>query len=163
MGGLVAAAVAREEPGRVASLTLVYPAGLGEEIDREYVDGFVAASSRRDLKPVLQRLFADPDLVTRSMVDDVLKYKRLDGVDASLRALAADLFPDGRQQRSLDLDAYDGPVLVIWGEQDAVIPAAHAQAAPAGAETQLLAGAGHSPHLESAGEFNRIVTGFLSR
>jgi pyruvate dehydrogenase E2 component (dihydrolipoamide acetyltransferase) len=163
MGALVAAAIAREEPARVASLTLVDPAGLGEEIDREYVDGFVAATSRRELKPVLQRLFADPELVTRSMVDDVLKYKRLDGVDASLRALAADLFPDGRQQRSLELDTYDGPVLVIWGEQDQVIPAAHAGAAPDGAETQILAGAGHSPHLESAGEFNRIVAGFLAR
>jgi pyruvate dehydrogenase E2 component (dihydrolipoamide acetyltransferase) len=163
MGALVAAAIAREEPGRVASLTLVDPAGLGEEIDREYVDGFVAATSRRELKPVLQRLFADPELVTRSMVDDVLKYKRLDGVDEALQALAADLFPDGRQQRSLELDAYDGPVLVIWGEQDQVIPAAHAGSAPAGAETEILAGAGHSPHLESAGEFNRIVASFLAR
>jgi pyruvate dehydrogenase E2 component (dihydrolipoamide acetyltransferase) len=162
MGALVAAAVARAEPDRVASLTLVDPAGFGEEIDREYVDGFVAASSRRELKPVLQRLFADPELVTRSMVDDVLKYKRIDGVDEALRALAGELFPDGHQQRTLDLGAYDGPVLVVWGERDQVIPAAHAAAAPARAQTQVLAGAGHSPHLEAAGEFNRIVTGFLS-
>jgi pyruvate dehydrogenase E2 component (dihydrolipoamide acetyltransferase) len=162
MGALVAAAIAHDDPARVASLTLVDAAGLGEEIDREYVDAFVAASSRRDLKPVLQRLFADPDLVTRAMVDDVLKYKRLDGVDEALHALAADLFPDGRQQRSLDLEGYGGPVLVIWGEQDQVIPVAHAQSAPAGARTQIVAGAGHSPHLESAGEFNRIVEGFLA-
>jgi pyruvate dehydrogenase E2 component (dihydrolipoyllysine-residue acetyltransferase) len=163
MGGLVAAALALEAPGRVASLTLVDPAGLGEEIDREYVDGFVAATSRRELKPVLQRLFADEDLVTRQLVDDVLKYKRLDGVDEALRALAGELFPDGRQQQVLDLGAYEGPVLVIWGAQDQVIPAAHAALAPAGAQTQVLAGAGHSPHLESAGEFNRIVAGFLAR
>jgi pyruvate dehydrogenase E2 component (dihydrolipoamide acetyltransferase) len=163
MGALVAAALAREAPGRVASLTLVDPAGLGEEIDREYVDGFVAASSRRELKPVLQRLFADPDLVTRQMVDDVLRYKRLDGVDEALRSLADGLFAGGRQQRALELGDYDGRVLVIWGEQDRVIPAAHADAAPERAEKQILAGAGHSPHLESAGEFNRIVAGFLSR
>jgi pyruvate dehydrogenase E2 component (dihydrolipoamide acetyltransferase) len=163
MGALVAAAIARESPDRVASLTLVDPAGLGEEIDRDYVDGFVAATSRKELKPVLQRLFADPELVTRSMVDDVLKYKRLDGVDEALRSLAGELFPDGHQQRGLDLEAYDGPVLVIWGEQDQVIPAAHADSAPPRAEKRILAGAGHSPHLESAGEFNRLVTGFLSR
>jgi pyruvate dehydrogenase E2 component (dihydrolipoamide acetyltransferase) len=162
MGGLVAAAVAHDAPDRVASLTLVDPAGLGDEIDREYVDGFVEASSRRELKPVLQRLFADPELVTRSMVDDMLKYKRLDGVDESLHALAADLFPDGHQQHHVELGAYAGPVLVIWGEQDRVIPVAHADAAPDGADTQVLAGAGHSPHLESAGEFNRIVEGFLA-
>jgi pimeloyl-ACP methyl ester carboxylesterase len=44
-----------------------------------------------------------------------------------------------------------------------VIPAAHAASAPPRAEKRILAGAGHSPHLESAGEFNRLVTGFLSR
>ena len=49
------------------------------------LDGFVAAESRRDLKPVLQYLFADPALVSRSMVEDLLKYKRLDGVQAALR------------------------------------------------------------------------------
>ena len=57
--------------------------------------------SRRDLKPVLQYLFADPDLVSRSMVEDLLKYKRLDGVQAALRGLAAALFKDGRQAESL--------------------------------------------------------------
>jgi pyruvate dehydrogenase E2 component (dihydrolipoamide acetyltransferase) len=47
MGGLVAGAFAQAEPRRVRSLTLIDPAGLGEEIDAEYVEGFVAATSRR--------------------------------------------------------------------------------------------------------------------
>jgi pyruvate dehydrogenase E2 component (dihydrolipoamide acetyltransferase) len=164
MGGLVAASLALEDPDRAASLTLVDSAGLGDEIDREYVEGFVAASGRRDLKPVLQRLFADARLVTRQMVDDVLKYKRLDGVDAALRALAGELFPEGRQQHVVAdaLASYDGPVLVIWGDRDQVIPVAHAGAAPSGAETKVLAGAGHSPHMESAGEFNRAMEAFLA-
>ena len=71
MGGLVAAALAIEDPGRVLSLTLVDSAGLGAEINLDYIEGFVVASGRRELKPVLQRLFADPDLVTRQMIDDV--------------------------------------------------------------------------------------------
>src|SRR5262249_12465576 len=45
LGGLVAAQFAAAEPDRVRSLALIAPAGLGEEIDREYVDGFVAATS----------------------------------------------------------------------------------------------------------------------
>ena len=48
---------------------------------------------------MLQQLFADPDLVTRSMVDDVLKYKRLDGVQEALSALRDQLFADGVQAR----------------------------------------------------------------
>jgi pyruvate dehydrogenase E2 component (dihydrolipoamide acetyltransferase) len=164
MGGLVAAALACEDPGRVLSLTLVDSAGLGPEIDRDYIEGFVAASNRRELKPVLQRLFADPDLVTRQMIDDVLKYKRLDGVQEALRTLADRLFADGRQQRMLtdELQALRSPMLFIWGDLDQVIPAAQLNAAPARAETKLLPGSGHSPHMEAAGDFNRTLAGFLT-
>jgi pyruvate dehydrogenase E2 component (dihydrolipoamide acetyltransferase) len=164
MGGLVAAELALSDPGRVLSLTLIAPAGLGEEIDREYIEGFVAATGRRELKPVLQRLFADPGLVNRQMVDDVLRYKRLDGVQDALRALAGRLFPDGRQARVLasELEGASVPVLVIWGGDDSVVPAAHAEAAPGGAETHVLRGVGHSPHMEAAGEVNRLLEGFLA-
>jgi len=162
LGGLVAAELALADPGRVLSLTLVAPVGLGEEIDREYIDGFVAASGRRDLKPVLQRLFADPDQVNRQMVDDVLKYKRLDGVQAALEALRDRYFPDGRQATVLDLDGYSGPVLVIWGERDAIIPAAHADHAPGRADVHVLPDVGHSPHMEAAGDVNRLLEGFLA-
>jgi pyruvate dehydrogenase E2 component (dihydrolipoamide acetyltransferase) len=165
MGGLVAAELALVDPERVASLALVAPAGLGAEVDAAYVDGFVAATGRRDLKPVLQRLFADPDLVNRQMVDDVLKYKRLDGVQQALEALAGNLFPGGRQARVIAAeleDGYDGPVLVVWGERDAIIPPAHAEAAPSRAETHVLPGVGHSPHMEAAGDVNRLLEGFLA-
>lgn len=164
MGGLVAAALAIEDPGRVLSLTLVDSAGLGPEINLDFIEGFIAASGRRELKPVLQRLFADPDLVTRQMIDDVLKYKRLDGVQEALRALADRQFTDGRQQRVLtnELRSFPSPMLVIWGSQDQVIPVDHANAAPDGAETKVLPGAGHSPHMEAAGEFNRTLEGFLA-
>ncbi|MDX6722379.1 MAG: hypothetical protein QOD73_783 [Solirubrobacteraceae bacterium] len=164
MGALVAAELALADPDRVLSLSLVAPAGLGEEIDREYVEGFVAATGRRDLKPVLQRLFADPALVNRQMVDDVLRYKRLDGVQEALGAIAARLFPDGRQARVLagDLEDASVPVLVIWGEADAIIPAAHSGAAPDRAETHVLPGVGHSPHMEAAGDVNRLLEGFVA-
>jgi pyruvate dehydrogenase E2 component (dihydrolipoamide acetyltransferase) len=164
MGGLVAAALALEDPERVLSLTLVDSAGLGPEIDLDYIEGFVAASGRRELKPVLQRLFADPDLVTRQMIDDVLKYKRLDGVQEALRALADRLFADGRQQRVLtdELRSFQSPMLVIWGNQDQVIPVDHANAAPESAETKILPSVGHSPHMEAAGDFNRTLAGFLA-
>jgi pyruvate dehydrogenase E2 component (dihydrolipoamide acetyltransferase) len=162
MGGLVAGELAAASPDRVLSLTLIAPAGLGAEIDREYIDGFVGATGRKDLKPVLARLFADPSLVNRSMVDDVLKYKRLDGVQGALEALRDQLFADGRQARTLDLDAYHGPLLVIWGAEDAIIPSAHAEAAPSRADVHVLDGVGHSPHMEAAGEVNRLLERFLA-
>ena len=62
-----------------------------------YIDGFVAAESRRDLKPVLKDLFADEDLVSRQMVDDLLKFKRLDGVSRDIARSGSVMFSDGKQ------------------------------------------------------------------
>src|SRR5215218_770534 len=163
MGGAVAMAYALDHPDRVASLTLVAAAGLGEDINPDYIDGFVAAERRRELKGVLELLFADQGLVSRKLVDDVLRYKRLDGVDAALRQIAGAMYPSGRQTAVLtgQLDRLQAPALVVWGAQDRVLPAAHGQALAARARVEVLAGAGHSPHMEAANEVNRLVGGFL--
>jgi pyruvate dehydrogenase E2 component (dihydrolipoamide acetyltransferase) len=164
LGGLVAAGLALESHERVASLTLVASVGLGEEINREYIDGFIAAESRRELKPALELLFADRSLVTRQLVDDVLKYKRIDGVDQALRAIGGNLFGGGRQRIVIAdrLAELAPPLLVVWGRDDRIIPAAHAEHVPDDAQIHLLEGQGHSPHMEAAGDFNRIMEGFLA-
>jgi len=93
----VVAAAAARAPDRVASLTLLAPAGFGPDADAEYLRGFAGASSRRELKPLLGRLFADESQVTRQLVDDLLKYKRLDGVTEALRTLLGTLLDGDRQ------------------------------------------------------------------
>ena len=45
LGGAVVAAVAKAAPGKVASLTLLAPAGYGERADAEYLRGFAATRS----------------------------------------------------------------------------------------------------------------------
>ncbi|HKE78488.1 MAG TPA: acetoin dehydrogenase dihydrolipoyllysine-residue acetyltransferase subunit [Solirubrobacteraceae bacterium] len=165
LGGLVAASVALRDPGRARSLTLVDSAGLGEEINGEYLRGFVDAGTRRELKPALELLYADPGQVTRQLVDDVLKYKRIDGVDVALRSIADHVFGDGRQHALVAdrLAELGVPLLVVWGEQDRIIPAQHARHVPESAEVHVLADSGHSPHLEAPGEVNRVIVGFLAR
>jgi pyruvate dehydrogenase E2 component (dihydrolipoamide acetyltransferase) len=148
LGGLVAAAVAAR--GHARSLTLIAPAGLGSPVDRDYIDGFIAAESRRELKPVLQMLFADESLVTRQLVDDVLKYKRIDGVTEALRAIAGAALGE-----SAELP--DVPTLVIWGAEDRVVPPADVE------DAHVIERAGHSPHMEAAGEVNRLLEGFLAK
>jgi pyruvate dehydrogenase E2 component (dihydrolipoamide acetyltransferase) len=159
MGGALALRMARDHPDRVASLSLISPAGLGPEIDAAYIDGFVAATSRRELKPLLERLFADPTLVSRHLVDEVLKYKRLDGVTDALRAIAVAQFPAGQQRDILAgaVTAGGPPVLVIWGEQDRVIPAAHAAALSGRAHIEILARAGHMAHMEQPARVNELI------
>ena len=160
MGAAVAASFACDAPERVDSLSLISAAGLGAEINAAYIDGFVAAESRRDLKPVLLNLFADSSLVNRSLVDDLLKYKRIDGVHEALQRLAASLFPGGVQQTVLtpQIAELGKPTLVVWGAEDQVIPAAHAQNL-ANATVEVIDGAGHMVQMEKASRVNELILG----
>ncbi|MDX1607030.1 MAG: acetoin dehydrogenase dihydrolipoyllysine-residue acetyltransferase subunit, partial [Candidatus Competibacterales bacterium] len=165
LGGAVALQLARERPESVESLALIGSAGLGPEINRGYIDGFVAANSRRELKPHARQLFADPGLVTRQLLEDLLKFKRLDGVDRALRSLAEGLF-DGERQRERSGEGFDPggrPLLVVWGREDAIIPAAHAEHAPAGARVEIIDSAGHMVQMEAANRVNALLLEHLGR
>ena len=166
LGGAVALTVAARDPGRAASLTLIAPAGFGPEINAGYLRGFADAQTRRELKPVVGQLFADESLVTRQVVDDLLAYKRLDGVDEALHALLG-LLLDGDAQRAdgaAALAAIGGatPVGVVWGAADRIIPAAHAESV-AGAVRYLVDGAGHMPHMERPGEVQAAIEETIGR
>ncbi|GAA5154072.1 acetoin dehydrogenase dihydrolipoyllysine-residue acetyltransferase subunit [Pseudonocardia eucalypti] len=150
LGGAVVAAVAARAPDRVSGLTLLAPAGYGAQgsrPDAEYLRGFAGAASRRELKPLLGRLFADPALVTRQLVDDLLKYKRLDGVSTALQALLATLL-DGDKQ-AIDTPALlagvNVPVTVIWGGADQIL------SVPTGVDVTRVE-AGHMLHMEAAND-----------
>jgi len=164
MGGAIVALVALRRPERVASLTLVAPAGLGPEINGSFIDGFVRASRRREAAEVLGLLVDDPALVSRAMIEDVLRYKRLDGVTPALTKIAEAWFAGGRQ--SLDLTgriaALAMPVQLVWGRNDRIIPVAHAEALAASLPVHLVDAAGHLPHIEKAAEVNRLIGRFIS-
>jgi pyruvate dehydrogenase E2 component (dihydrolipoamide acetyltransferase) len=165
MGGVVAMTVAAKAPERFASLALIASAGLGEEIDREYIEGFVAGTSRNALKPHLAKLFAAPSLVTRQLVEDIVKYKRLEGVQETLQKIAALAFEGGAQRRIYRdrLAALAPRTLVIWGAEDRVIPAKHAQRLPEGVRVQVFDGKGHMVQMEAASEVNRLLDEFFGR
>lgn len=158
MGGLIAGQTAIDHSERVASLTLICSAGLGAEINSRYIDGFVSATGRKELKPVLGDLFFDQNLVSRSMIEDLLKYKRLDGVQAFLNALKANLFATGRQavQIAEALGVSGAPCQTIWGASDTIIPAAHAVAVT-GAKTTVIDAAGHMVQMEQAARVNDLI------
>ena len=159
LGGAIAAQMALDFPARVKTLALVNSAGLGDEINAAYIDGFATAASRRELKPVVELLFADTGLVSRQLVDDLLRYKRIDGVGDVLHTLTASLFPGGRQSElpGRELAQTGKPVLVLWGREDRVIPSAHAAHAPPGASVQVLDGAGHMAMMEKAAEVSALI------
>ncbi len=159
LGGAVVLDLALRRPETAASLTLISSAGLGPEINGSYIDGFIAASRRKEMKAMLALLFAAPDAVSRSMVEELLRYKRLDGVEAALRGIAEAVFPGGRQAVVLAerLSELVQPVQAIQGSEDRILPPAQVEGLPANVAVTMIENAGHMPQMEAAAEVNRLI------
>jgi pyruvate dehydrogenase E2 component (dihydrolipoamide acetyltransferase) len=159
LGGAIALELAHRRPELVASLTLLAPAGLGSEINSAFITSMVEADRRKEMQAVLQDLFHDPSLVSRDMVMNILKAKRIDGAVQCLRVIAERCFAGGAQQWQAreTLQALTVPVQVIWGTGDRIIPPSHAAGLPATVPVHLLDDAGHMVHMERAGDVNRLI------
>lgn len=162
LGGAVVLEFAFAHPERCRSLVLIASAGLGPEIDGEYLNEFIRAGKRKEIQPQLQKLFADSKLVGRQLIEDVLRYKRLDGVEAALRTIAGRFCPGGKQAVVFreKLSQLPRPILVIWGEEDRILPVSHARALPPNVRTEILPGAGHMVQMEAAARVNRLIHSF---
>ena len=164
LGGAIAILIALANPKKAASLTLIAPAGLGAEINGGFIEGFISETRAKKLRPFIEMLVANPAMVSADMVEDVLKFKRLDGASAALRAIAGRNFSGGRQVGSLrrQLAGLGAPTLVIWGDKDQVLPAAHGQGLGEAVQVMTLKDAGHIPHMEKANEVNAAIQKHLA-
>jgi pyruvate dehydrogenase E2 component (dihydrolipoamide acetyltransferase) len=93
------------------------------------------------------------------MLEDMLKFKRLEGVDQALRQITGALFSGGRQLVDLRNVVGQQPSLVIWGSEDAIIPASHVQGLEA--QVEILPGQGHMVQMEAAERVNQLMLAFL--
>ncbi len=164
MGGAVSLQFAEKYPESSSSMSLISSAGLGSEINSDYINGFVESSSRKQMKPYLQQLFADEDLVTRQLINNILQYKRLDGVDSALAIIADSFLSDGKQRTQFNkfLEEYKNGVHVIWGSQDHIIPVQHANNISSNADVLTIETAGHMVQMEAATEVNKYIAEKIS-
>ena len=158
LGAAVAARLAADRPGLAKSLTLIAPAGLSATgVSEPFLTGVVEALRARDLKPVLEMLFADPSVVSKDMVDDVLKFKRLDGVEEALTALR-DRLVDGADARALRADLSSIPAAVVVSTKgDQIVGPVDPNLLPPSFRLVWVEDAGHMPHLEKAAEVNALL------
>ena len=128
-----------------------------------YIEGFMQAKRRKHLEPVLQMLVADPSLVSRDMIEDVLKMKRLDGVEAALGTIIGAVFPAGRQATQMQdrLGDVRVPIQIIWGRQDQIVSAKHADELPVDVPVHVFDDAGHMVHMEKASETNDKIEALI--
>lgn len=159
-GGAVAAALAARQSGRVASLSLIAPVGLGKQINKTFLDDFISAERRRPLKEVLERLLADPSKISNDMIEGTLRFKRLEGVPEALSAIRDTIVDaDGQQRHWIagTIADFNGPVALIWGEKDQIVPLPGEQEIPSQAQLKVVSAVGHMPQMEAASEVNALV------
>jgi pimeloyl-ACP methyl ester carboxylesterase len=181
MGGAMALAFALEQPARVERLALIAPAGLGDQAPWWWH----AIAGRWINWPVLLRL---PNPVARPAVKAALRGFLQERLVHDARAMGevidhfVHLHGGPRELRHLIdtgralITGYDGtlltrsaeldlPVLLVWGNEDRLVPAAHAQAfgrAVPQARVEVLEHCGHYPQLELPARMTAILGEFLA-
>jgi pyruvate dehydrogenase E2 component (dihydrolipoamide acetyltransferase) len=178
-GGAVALTSAIWSPERVRSLTLVAPGGLGAALPpgfRFLVLPFMEHVARWRRSPavtraVLYSCFHDPANCPEEVVAEALRYGE-PSVGEMIRVLRAGVsFRHGirdevRRPWLERRDRYRGPVLVVWGREDRVLPASLVddarQLAP-DAEVRVIPSCGHLVMVERPRAFTDAFVPFLDR
>ncbi|MFF5175740.1 alpha/beta fold hydrolase [Micromonospora sp. NPDC000089] len=178
LGGAVAMRFAATEPGRVASLTLVDSAGFGPEVSIflrllavRPLAGLLLRPRHSTARRVERAIFHDPAYATDERIADALETARQPYAGRVVRDLVRDLGTfrgiraPWRDELLTEVARHDIPTLVVWGERDLILPAAHLDAARQRlprARTHLFPDCGHMPQIERREEFHELLVDFLA-
>ncbi len=159
MGGWVAMKVASDRPERVRRLVLIDSAGL--EFDVPYEPSIFAPTDVAGVRRLLARLTPKKVDLPGFVARDVLRRMRANG--CVLRRNLEEMLggADLMEQR---LSAIDAPTMVLWGEQDELIPLEVGERIAvgiAGAEMVRVPGCGHLAPMEQPAEILTRMTEFL--
>jgi pimeloyl-ACP methyl ester carboxylesterase len=159
LGGAVAVALSREPSIKALSLMLIAPAGLGEEINAAFFEGFLGADTEAALTPWLNMLATDPAALGSALVRSTLRQRQERPLVAEQRRLAEAMLLGGRQAidvRGL-LAAPEAPTKIVVGIEDRIIPSRHADGLSGLIALHRFAHVGHLPHLEARRDVARLI------
>jgi pimeloyl-ACP methyl ester carboxylesterase len=159
-GGMIAAELAAHVPRRVGRLVLLAPVGLWD--DRFPVADFLGCP-----EPERQRLLWGDPSVRAQQAGAIASGPTPEALLARARGLTSVAkfvwpIPDKGLRRRLR--RIKARTLIIFGEEDALMPAAYAEQFSAGipdARDVVLAGAGHMVPVERCDEVIRLIGDFL--
>lgn len=164
-GGMVAAEIAAAYPARVRRLALIDPLGLWR--DDAPVEDYLMVPPERQVALLL----GDPGR------DDVkAKLALPDDPEAQLREIlhritvmassAHFLWPIPERGLKKRLHRIRAETLILWGADDRLVPAVHADdfaALIAKSELAIIPGAGHAPQFDQRAAVSARLLGFLDR
>ncbi|TYC97992.1 alpha/beta fold hydrolase [Arthrobacter echini] len=179
LGGAVALKISALAPERVRSLVLANSAGFGREVTialrllavRPVGRFLMRDKSRKAAYRTERALFYDKVFVTEERLDHAQEVGRNPVYDDVMLAVAGHLGTFGGVRRRWRTEllrrvaAQRKPTLVIWGDEDRVLPASHlehARAAFPHAEFHLFEKCGHMPQIEREEEFDALVRHFVA-
>ena len=176
MGGAVAYMAAVSAPERARSLTLVASGGLGTDITLflrlATLPGMIAIAKvfgrPRQGREVLRSCFFDASRIPETLYEESERYG-FDSYPEFVRALRSGVTVRGVRRHVRDhwikrAEAYRGPVLAVWGREDAVLPIHHLAGAKdvfPQAEVRVIERCGHLPMIERTQEFLAATLPFL--
>ncbi len=155
-GHSVGAAVAANLTGHggldVRSLTMISPAGLGPQINGDYIEGFLSANTEAVLKIWLEVLVHKPASLPGALLRATLTARDGTAMIANQKKVSVGLFAGNTQLFSIKdaLDKFTGPIRAIIGSDDRIVPPTHITAAPPHVGIHHLPQVGHLPQLEAA-------------
>jgi pyruvate dehydrogenase E2 component (dihydrolipoamide acetyltransferase) len=159
LGGAVAAVLAGEPGLKTLSMMLIAPAGLGEETNAVFFDGFLQADDEAGLTPWLHMLVVDPATIGSALARTTLRQRRERPLVAEQRRLAQAILARGRQ--AFDVRSYlatpVAPTKIVLGVEDRITPAGHAEGLSGLIALHRFSGVGHMPHLEARREVARLI------
>ena len=177
LGGAVAMFFAATNPSRVSSLVLVDSAGFGKEVAIALrllavrpLGSLLVRPSAGSSDRMLRSIFHDQALVTPERISRALSLAQRPTHAATVLDVAQDLgtiFGVRRAWREpllRTIAQLDFPLLVLWGNEDRVLPSRQLRAAIASlprAKTHVFAETGHMPQIERPDEFASLVRTFL--
>ena len=176
MGGGVALQFVRLYPDRVDKLVLVDSLGLGREISLGIrlitLPAIVSLlrPGRWMIPAMLRTNFRDGSKIPSEWLELRYQVFALPGRNPAILKLGQSNFTlwgvraDVYQPILASLAKIAQKVLIIWGEEDGIIPVKHAYIAAAGipnSQLRIFPDCGHHPYLEYPDQFNQMVLDFL--
>lgn len=177
LGGAIAAVTAVTHPADWSSLTLVAPGGFAPDVplllrllSLPFLDlGGRLPRPTSAARAVLESCFHDRSRIPAHLYDEVERFDRSYGETLRVMRAVATLRGLKRSLREAWLPRaaeYRGPVLVVWGEEDGIVPAAQLDALRAsypGAEMRVIGAAGHLVMVEQPDAFAEALVRSFER
>ncbi|MCK5210978.1 MAG: alpha/beta fold hydrolase [Cyclobacteriaceae bacterium] len=178
LGGGIILHYALQFPKKLNKLILVCSSCLGKEISILFriasipiIGEILTRPSRRGMYKFYKEIVYDKSLVTDEFIELGYQMSSLPGAQRSyLKTTRANVNFFGSKSKIIDhirinLHKITAPTLIIWGNQDKILPVSHAHIAEKSIPNSTLhifEKCGHVPMIEYVDDFNSIAIKFMS-